>query len=70
MIAHAKRSANVLAISRQYESSRVQDQMLASAYEALIPIVSRRPKRLSLRRDDRKLFTGVHRSPQCSAAGA
>jgi hypothetical protein len=70
MIAPSRRSRNTLAISRQYESSRVQDQMLASAYEALIPVVSRHPKRLPHRRDDREVFDGAHSSLQRSAAGA
>ena len=45
MIATSRRSASKLAISRQYEFSRLQDQTLASAYEALIPVISRRLER-------------------------
>jgi hypothetical protein len=70
MIAPSRRSGNILAISRHYESSRVQDQTLASAYEALIPVVSRHPKHLPNRRDDREVVNGVLPSPQRSAAGA
>ena len=46
MIATSRRSGSKPAISRQYEFSRLQDQTLASAYEALVPINSRRPERL------------------------
>jgi hypothetical protein len=42
MIATSRRSASKPAISRRYEFSRLQDQTLASAYEALIPAISRR----------------------------
>lgn len=70
MIANSRRSASGPFISRHYEFSRLQDQTLASAYEALIPVVSRRPERPLRRRDDREAFTGVHESPQRSVAGA
>jgi hypothetical protein len=70
MIATSRRSASIPAISRQYEFSRLQDQTLAPAYEALIPIVSRRPECSPHRRNGREMFTGVQRSPQTSVAGA
>ena len=70
MIATSRRSASIPIISRHYEFSRLQDQTLASAYEALIPVVSRRPKCLPPRCDDREVATGVHQSPQRSVAGA
>ncbi len=46
MIATSRRSASRPAVSRQYEFSRLHDQTLACAYEALIPVVSRRLERL------------------------
>ena len=42
MIATSRKSASRPAISRQFEFSRFEQQTLASAYEALIPVVSRR----------------------------
>ena len=44
MIATSRKSASRPAISRQYEFSRLQDQTLASAYEALIPVVTRQTR--------------------------
>ena len=57
-------------ISRQYDFSRLQDQTLASAYEALVPVVSRRPARDSHPRDEREMVTSTQRSPHRSVAGA
>ena len=39
-------------ISRQFEFSRLQDQRLTSAYEALIPVVSGRVERTEPRRSN------------------
>ena len=70
MIATSRRPGSIPAISRQYEFSRLQDQTLASAYEALIPGISRYPECPPRRRNDRQAFTGVRRSVQRSVAGA
>jgi len=70
MIAKSKKSASRLAISRRYEFSRVDGQTLASAYEALIPIVSQRAESHSRQREDTEVLAVVHRSAQRSAAGA
>jgi hypothetical protein len=70
MIATSRRSGSSPAISRRYEFSRLQDQALASAYAALIPVATRLPERLPHRRDDRDGSTSESRSPQRSAAGA
>ena len=70
MIATSRRSGSRIAISRQLEFSRLQDRALASAYEALIPVVMRRLDCLPHRRDDGDVSTSVPRSPQRSAAGA
>jgi hypothetical protein len=45
MIATSRRFTSNPTIARRYELSRLQDQTLASAYEALIPVVSRRLER-------------------------
>jgi hypothetical protein len=70
MIATSKRSGAIPAVSRQYEFSRLQDQTLASAYEAFIPVISRRQECLPRRRNDRQAFSGVHGFPRRSVAGA
>jgi hypothetical protein len=70
MIATSRKSASRPAILRQYEFSRLEGQTLASAYEALIPVVTRRPECLSHRRDDREVSTNSRRSQERSAAGA
>jgi hypothetical protein len=70
MIATSRKSSSTRTISRQYEFSRLQDQTLAWAYQALIPVASRRSERLPGRRDDRELFTGAYQPPQRSRAGA
>jgi hypothetical protein len=68
MIATSRKSGSPPTISRRYEFTRLHDQTLASAYEALIPVVSRRTDCKPSRADDQEL-TGVHRSPHCTAAG-
>jgi hypothetical protein len=70
MIATSRRSGSVAVISRQYDFSRLQDQTLASAYEALIPVVSRRPERVPRQHDDCQPLRDVHPSPERLAAGA
>jgi hypothetical protein len=70
MIATSRTCRSRPAISRWYEFSRLQGQMLASAYEALVPVVARRPKSLQHQRDDREVSTNARRSSQRSAAGA
>jgi hypothetical protein len=69
MIATSRKSAPRPAVSRQYEFSRLQDQTLASAYEALIPVVSQRRESGPRRPDDREVLSSVYRTPR-SAAGA
>ena len=70
MIATSRRSGSIPTICREYEFSRFQDQTLASAYEAFIPVISRLPEGLPRRRNDRQAASGVHRSARRSAAGA
>jgi hypothetical protein len=70
MIATSRRSASRPAVSRQYEFSRFEDQTLALAYEALIPVISRRPECGPRRRNDRDVLTSVRRTHQRSVAGA
>jgi len=70
MIAPSRNSRSIRSISRRYEFTRLQDQTLASVYEALIPVISRRPERRPHQGKDCEVFTGVHRFPQRSVAGA
>ena len=70
MIATSRRSASGPAISRQYEFSRFEHQTLASAYEALIPVISRQAKSGRRRPNNREVLNSVHQSTQRSAAGA
>ncbi len=70
MIATSRRSASRPAVSRQYEFSRLHDQTLACAYEALIPVVSRRLERLQPARREAEIARMVDRFPQPSAVGA
>jgi hypothetical protein len=48
MIATSRKSAYSPIISRRFELSRLQDQLIALAYQALIPVISyplERPRR-------------------------
>ena len=70
MSASSRKSISHPAISRQYHFSRLQDQTLASAYEALVPVVSRHAARDSRPRDEREVVTSTNRSSHRSMAGA
>jgi len=70
MIATSRRSASTPAISRQYEFSRLEDQRLASAYEALVPVASRRLAGLHPERPESQTARTRERFPQPSAMGA
>jgi hypothetical protein len=69
MIATSRRSGSGLVISRQFEFSRFEQQTLTSAYEALIPVTSRRAEPGPRRLDECELLDSVHRSPRRSSAG-
>jgi hypothetical protein len=70
MIANSRKSASRPAVSRQYEFSRLQDQTLACAYEALIPVVARCFERLQPAHRGAEITPMVDRFPHPSAAGA
>ena len=46
MITSARRSALGLPVIRHFEFTRLQDQLIALAYQALIPVVSRHLEQL------------------------
>lgn len=52
MILSSRKSTFPSLISRQFEFSRLQNQRLACAYEALIPVVSGRVERTEARRSN------------------
>ena len=45
MIAQSRRSTRSLPLTRHFEFTRLEDQLLSHAYQALIPVVSRRVER-------------------------
>ena len=69
MIATSRKSASRPAVSREYEFSRLQNETLASAHEALIPVVSQRRGSGPRRPDEGEVLTTVYRAPR-SVAGA
>jgi hypothetical protein len=71
MSAPSKKPTSTPAISRPFEFSRLHDQMLASAYEALIPVVSRQPVCDAHQRNERETSNSTFRSSSHrSVAGA
>jgi hypothetical protein len=70
MIATSRKSITYPTVSRHYEFSRIEDQTLASAYQALIPVVLRRLEHPLSQRGDREVLPGVHRPAQRLATGA
>jgi hypothetical protein len=70
MIATSGKSSSTLTISRQYEFSRLQDQALACAYEALIPVVSRHLESVPARRGEVQTTRTKSNSHRPSAIGA
>ena len=70
MIATSRKSTFPSLISRQFEFSRIQDQRIASAYEALIPVVSGRRERTEAGRNNAGVSErGIGATPP-SAVGA
>jgi hypothetical protein len=70
MSATSRTSASIPTITRQYGFSRLQDQTLASAYEALVPVVSRQPQLSPRPRDEHEVVTSADRFSHRSVAGA
>ena len=70
MIATSRKSTFPSLISRQFEFSRLQDQRIACAYEALIPIASVRLERTEPRRSNAGVYEGGIGATQPSAVGA
>jgi hypothetical protein len=70
MIASSGKSSPPPIVSRQYEFSRFYEQILASAYEALIPVASTRAKLPHTRAGDLPRATTRNEGPRSSAVGA
>jgi hypothetical protein len=70
MIAFSRRSAPNLPITRQFEFTRLQNQFLAHAYQALIPVVSRRLEQAGSRHSDDEPATGTIQGLRSKAGGA
>jgi hypothetical protein len=70
MITSPRRRALSTPVHRRFESTRLQNQSLACAYEALIPFVSRRPEWPHDRPGDRQRAETRTENPRPSAVGA
>lgn len=70
MIATSRKSTFPSLISRQFEFSRLQDQRLACAYEALIPVVSGRVEPTEPRRNNAGISDRGIGATRPSAVGA
>jgi hypothetical protein len=70
MIAPSRRSAHGPLVIRHYEFTRLQDRSVASAYEALIPVISRPLERPRGGRGDLREARTRTGPAQSSAEGA
>jgi hypothetical protein len=70
MIATSRKSTFPSLISRQFEFSRLQDQRLACAYEALIPVLPGRVERTEPRRSNAGISERGIGATRPSAMGA
>jgi hypothetical protein len=57
-------------VTRHFEFTRLQDQSIALAYHALIPVVSRHPERPRSRRNDNVSPTTTGQDFRSTAGGA
>jgi hypothetical protein len=57
MITSPRRSILTLPVTRHFEFTRLQDQLIALAYQSLIPVVTRYPGRPRSRRSDNEPAT-------------
>jgi hypothetical protein len=70
MIVPPRRSTHGPLVTRHYEFTRLQDRSIASAYEALIPVISRPLERPRGGRGDLRDAPTRTGPPQSSAEGA
>jgi hypothetical protein len=70
MITSPRRSILTPPVTRHFEFTRLQDQLIALAYQSLIPVVSRYPERSRSRRSDNELATTMFQDLRSKAGGA
>jgi hypothetical protein len=70
MITSSRRRAIRISVTRCFESNRLQTQSIASAYDALIPVVNARPRRPHLRAGDPQISSTRIDDYRPSAVGA
>jgi hypothetical protein len=70
MITSPRRTPLSLPVTRSFEFTRFEGQLIARAYQVLIPIVSRPLERPRSPRSDIKLSTTTFRGLQSQAEGA
>jgi hypothetical protein len=70
MITSPRRSTLTPPVTRHFEFTRLQDQLIALAYQSLIPVVSRHPGRPRFRRSDNEPATTMFQGLQSKAGGA
>lgn len=69
MITSPKRSTLRPPVTRHFEFTRLQDQLIARAYQTLIPVVSCPLERPRPRRRDNEPATTTFRGPRSKAGG-
>ena len=70
MITSTRRQTLRSSVTRHFSFTRLQDQLIARAYQALIPLVSRPLERPPMRRPDNKPVTMASRDLRSKAEGA
>jgi hypothetical protein len=70
MITSPRRSTLCPPVTRYFEFTRLQDQLIARAYQALIPVASRPLERPRPRRSDNEPATTTFRGLRSKAGGA
>ena len=70
MITSPRRTTLSPPVTRHFEFSRLQDQLIARAYQVLIPVVSRPLERPRSPRSDSRLSTTFFRSHRSQVGGA
>ena len=70
MITSPRRSTLSPPVIRHFESTRLQNQSIALAYHALIPVVSRHPERPRSRPNDNVSATTTVQDFRSTAGGA
>jgi hypothetical protein len=70
MITHKLRTKIGLPVTRHFESTRLQDQLIASAYHSLIPVIARPLQRPRSRCGEHKPAAATAPNPSTKARGA